>query len=368
MRVNGISLLLSTALLSVAAASAFHAGPSSLATGGSVSHGTSTTANTLTRLHHPLLSTRRHRCISGIRGGADAPPPSTSSSSLSMSPDPSVVFDNTPLFQSISIFALANGLGTILSLVGKTQVHVDLLGSGAFALAALPALLAKGAAASRVKLSAAAMALWSVKLASFLLFRILKMGEDTRLTDLFTSFSGTVGFWFFSLLWGVICSLPHTLGSTSSAPGNTTSTVIGTIVYAIGLIVETTADYQKWRFKSANPGKFCNVGLWSVSQHPNWLGNLLIWIGILVMNAPSLIAAPVPTGPGASDVTIFDTLWSYRRLVLACLSPAFMWFLFNGQAEGSLTSTVELAKGKYGNDPEYAEYVQTVSKIIPKVF
>lgn len=194
------------------------------------------------------------------------------------------------------------------------------------------------------------------------------MGEDKRLTRLFTTFSGTLGFWVFSLLWGVLCSLPHTLGSTSSAPGSTATTAVGTAIYAVGLIVETTADYQKWSFKSANPDKFCNVGLWSVSQHPNWLGNLLIWAGIFVMNAPALIDAPVPAISGTSDVTILDTLWSYRRLILACLSPAFMWFLFNGQAEGSLTSTVELAKVKYGNDPEYSNYVTETAKIIPKLF
>ena len=239
---------------------------------------------------------------------------------------------------------------------------MDLLGTGAFALAAIPTLVAKGAVVSRVKLSAAAMALWSIKLASFLLFRIVKFGEDKRLTDYFSSASGTAGFWIFSLLWGLLCSLPHTLGSASSAPGTPFTTLVGLGMYAIGLIIETTADYQKWIFKTQNPGKFCNAGLWSISQHPNWFGNILIWAGILILNAPALIES-VPV-----DSSFFDTIWGFRRLVLACLSPAFMGYLFNGQANGSLTSTTGLAKKKYGSDPEYIQYVETVNKIIPKLF
>jgi len=70
--------------------------------------------------------------------------------------EPSIVFDNGPLIQSTAIFAITNLLGCVLSLAGKTQIHVDLLGTGSFGLAALPALLGKGAALSRVKISAAA--------------------------------------------------------------------------------------------------------------------------------------------------------------------------------------------------------------------
>jgi steroid 5-alpha reductase family enzyme len=205
--------------------------------------------------------------------------------------------------------------------------------------------------------------LWSVKLAGFLLFRIIKLGEDMRLSDLFASAKGTISFWIFSLLWGVLCSLPHTLASTSSSPGISAATFAGSIVYGIGLIVETTADYQKWMFKAENPGKFCNVGLWSISQHPNWFGNLLIWTGILLMNAPALIDVPAV----GENKSLLAAAWRYRRLALAFLSPAFMIFLFKGQADGSLTTTSELAKSKYGS-VEYEEYLNRVPQIFPKLF
>lgn len=266
-----------------------------------------------------------------------------------------------PLIQSVSIFAAVNGLGALLSLVGKTQIHVDLLGTGSFALAMLPVLLAKGAAVTRIKLSAAAVTLWSIKLASFLLYRIIKTGHDARLTDLFKTFSGTISFWIFSLLWGLLCSLPHTLGTTTSSPGNPTALIAGTVLYAAGLMVETTADWQKWMFKSSNPGKFCNVGLWSISQHPNWFGNLLLWGGILVINAPALIDVQ-------TDATFWQQIWGYRKLAMAAISPLFMWALFKGQADGSMTTTVELANAKYGADSGYIKYIEEVPMIIPKLF
>lgn len=280
--------------------------------------------------------------------------------------DPSVIFDNAPLIQSTAIFALTNLLGCVLSLLGKTQIHVDLLGTGSFCLAALPALVGKGAALSRVKISAAAVMLWSVKLAGYLLFRIVKLGEDKRLSDLFSSTSGTISFWVFSLMWGILCSLPHTLGSTSSSSGLPVTTIAGSILYVIGIVLETTADYQKWMFKAENTG-FCNVGLWSsISQHPNWFGNLLVWTGILMMNAPALVDVPAVVAAG-EKASFFHVVWRFRRLALACLSPVFMLYLFNGQADGSLTTTVELAKGKYGS-PEYEEYLANVPKIFPKLF
>ncbi len=125
------------------------------------------------------------------------------------------------------------------------------------------------------------------------------------------------------------------------------------------------ADFQKWNFKSSNPGQFCNVGLWSISQHPNFFGNLILWTGILIMNSDSLL---VINSGGSNSSNVFSNLWESRRLVLACLSPLFLWTLFNGQANGSITNAVELATKKYGQDPNFEEYVETVPKIVPNLF
>ena len=183
-----------------------------------------------------------------------------------------------------------------------------------------------------------------------------------------------VGFWFVSLLWGLVCSLPHTLGTTSSNPGSPVTLAVGGTIYLLGLVTESMADYQKWSFKgiNTNSGRFCNVGLWSVTQHPNFFGNLLLWVGILIMNSDALVdvnaatsAAAAATATGADGV--WATLWGARRLVVACLSPLFMWLLFSGQANGTMMNSVELANERYGADPKFREYVEGVPTLVPNL-
>jgi hypothetical protein len=130
----------------------------------------------------------------------------------------------------------------------------------------------------------------------------------------------------------------------------------GAMLYGVGLLIETFADGQKYFFKQAHPGQFTNVGLWSISQHPNFFGNLVLWAGIFVMNAPAMID-PLP-----KNVSLWKRIWACRRLVVSLLGPWFMWTLFSGQAKGTLSKTMELASSKYGNDPAYSRFVNARGK------
>lgn len=60
--------------------------------------------------------------------------------------------------------------------------HVDLLGTGAFVVAALasqPTALAGAAAQQRINWSTTAVVWWSAKLAAFLLYRVANTGHDS---------------------------------------------------------------------------------------------------------------------------------------------------------------------------------------------
>jgi len=271
-----------------------------------------------------------------------------------------VMFDNAPLWKSFSIIGAVNALGCVISLVTGSHLHLDLLGTGAFALAVLPQIM-DTATIPRVRQSSQFVAIWSVKLASFLFVRVLKNKHDARLDTTMSTTSGTIGFWVVSALWGMICGLPHYIGSTSSDLGNGTATSIGTGVYIAGLLIETLADYQKWMFKINNPRKFCDDGLWSISQHPNFFGNLLLWAGITIMNAPSMIE------PVSASSSLLSRILSFKRLGVALLSPLFMSSLFYGQATGAMLNSVELANAKYGDDPNYKKYIESVPLIIPRL-
>ena len=300
--------------------------------------------------------------ILSIRGGDRG-----TKSQLRLSP---ISFDNAPFCQFNKIIIVVNALGFVISLIsGGSHLHLDLLGTGAFAMAAIPTGLAS--AIPRVQLSAACVSLWSTKLASFLFFRAIKMKHDSRLTDTLSTTSGTFGFWFISLLWGCMCSLPHSLGATSSYNTpllQSPCSIAGGALFAIGFLTETTADVQKWLFKQSNPKQFCNVGVWSMSQHPNFLGNLLLWSGIFLMNAPALVDPPPAVTAETALTAIFQTLWRFKRVALAALSPLFMYTLFSGQASGTITNAKELAQKKYGGDSNFVNYVETVPLIFPNPF
>jgi len=298
-----------------------------------------------------------------VSNGASPPPPTSirgGAATSSLGSAPGVIFDNAPMVLGQSIIIGANLLGFGISLFTTSHAHVDLLGTGAFAVAALPTLL-NGKLPLRVRLSSAAVLTWSTKLASFLFYRILHSGHDARLDDILSDPKNAAGFWIFSLAWGILCSLPHALGTTSSAAGRPLALAAGGALFGVGLLTETTADYQKWVFKQQHPGEFCNTGLWSLSQHPNWFGNLLLWSGILLMNAPALIA---PVSPKAS---FWRKALSYKRIGIALISPMFMFYLFQGQASGSITDALSSSYKRYGygTDTGYTQYIDTTPLLFP---
>lgn len=308
----------------------------------------------LSNVRQQRPTTRSRSTLTALRGGFFLPVSNVVSS---------------PLWNAIGIYGICDFvIGFIVSIFTGSHLHLDLVGTGAFAIAALVNIWSS---VPHIRWSSIAVCLWGTKLALFLFYRALQINTDNRLTDLLNSTQGSFQFWFITLVWNVLASLPYLLGllNTSSGSDNKFTLIIGGAIYIAGITIETLADAQKWFFKQdpSKVGQFCNIGLWQHSQHPNWLGNLILWTGILVMNLPALIE-PLPDNNGTASlfVRLWSVLWSVRKLVLACLGPSFLWLLFDGQAKGNITNAVELATAKYGKNPDYLKYTQDVPLIIPK--
>lgn len=296
-----------------------------------------------------------------------------------------------PLYRAMVTFLLCDASGLFVSLYigGGTHLHLDLIGTGAFAIVAGGHVLShllweqpppSGSSMSittpspalHARISSIAVWLWGTKLAAFLFWRAIMVHQDGRLTDILNTVSGTIQFWVITWIWNVLTALPFLLGLASDR-GSRWTTVMGTAIYVVGLLIETIADGQKWNFKQSHPGQFCNTGLWKYSQHPNFFGNLLVWTGIFILNLPALVD-PLPKTVASSwsstklPSRLLWRLWSIRKLILASISPLFLWTLFSGQAKGTITTAKDLAQAKYGDDPAYLQYIQETPMIFPKLF
>ena len=125
---------------------------------------------------------------------------------------------------------------------------------------------------------------WGARLSGFLLFRIIKTGKDDRFDDKRDKFFPFLGFWVFQMLWVWTVSLPVTILNSPNVtryyqPGfGTGRDIAGVILFAIGFLMESVSDIQKYQFRSKpeNKGKVCDVGLFVWTRHPNYFGEIII--------------------------------------------------------------------------------------------
>ena len=117
--------------------------------------------------------------------------------------------------------------------------------------------------------------------------------------------------------------------------------------WAFGFFYEALADIEKFTFRvdPANKSKYITTGLWSYSRHPNYFGEIVMWV--------CMAAAISAVG--------FST--SNALLHLAWLSPTFTTVLL---LKVSGVPMVEHAgQKKWGDDPAYVNYMNQTNMLIP---
>ncbi|KAL7945122.1 hypothetical protein V8C42DRAFT_324628 [Trichoderma barbatum] len=237
----------------------------------------------------------------------------------------------------------------------------DFAGGSNFIILAITTLSISHHHQARQLVATLFLIVWAIRLTSFLLFRILKTGKDDRFDEMRQRFLPFLGFWIFQMLWVWIVSLPVTVLNSPAViryPQHQFGTgrdIAGVIMYSVGLGIETVSDAQKYRFRSSHDGKaVCDGGLFAVSRHPNYFGEILVQFAVYM----------IAVSPAADG---FVRGQAYKALYATILGPFFLTFLLLF-VSGVPLSERPKAKARYESDNNwqgYKRWLDRTSILIP---
>tara|TARA_B100000575_G_scaffold183032_1_gene147132 strand:+ start:17411 stop:18256 length:846 start_codon:yes stop_codon:yes gene_type:complete len=189
------------------------------------------------------------------------------------------------------------------------------------------------------------ISIWTIRLGSFLFLRIHKDGEDKRFRTIKISPSQFFFAWTTSGMWVSLCSMcALTAISSSSGVIMNTTTYIGILIFMFGFIFEVIADRQKTIFRSNrdNKDKFITSGLWSISRHPNYFGEVMLWLGISVISFSSL--------NGSEYISLISPIFTYLLLVYV----------------SGVRMLEDRSDKKWGDSEDYIKYKKNTPIFFPK--
>lgn len=170
-----------------------------------------------------------------------------------------------------------------VSSVFATEQFYDLTGSLTFlTLIYLSNKIGSGSSFRKNMVSGMA-GIWALRLGSFLFLRVLKSGEDKRFHKVKHEPARFWIWWTLQGIWVFVTLLPTlVLNLKQIYKPVGWRDYVGWSIWFAGFAIEVIADHQKTSFR-ANPdnsGRFITSGLWSISRHPNYFGEIVMWCGL----------------------------------------------------------------------------------------
>ena len=259
------------------------------------------------------------------------------------------IFSGLPVILLCAIVSFAtHWIIAVPSLITSSEKYFDFTGMVATLLLVLTsmfALLSSGAEASiRSVFVATFVSVWTLRLGIFLYKRIVKAGEDRRFRDIKKSLPKFLMTWTLSALWVFLTTVNSiTLIALNPLEPIGVFFVFGALLWLLGFGFEVIADRQKKHFSEQpeNKGRFITQGLWSISRHPNYFGEIILWTGIAIISLPFLSG------------------WQFVTLV----SPMFVFLLLTRIS--GLPFLEEKAEKKWGENKDYIEYKKRTPILVP---
>lgn len=249
----------------------------------------------------------------------------------------------TAIVVSLVLALAVNGAFFAVAAARKTDVVTDLSYSLTFVLLAV-VLLVVGAAKPVQIVASLLVVGWAVRLGGYLFRRILRMKVDHRFDGMRDDLLRFARFWLLQAITVAVVMLPVSYLLDRDAPGGFGAwTIAGAGVFVVGLAIEAVADAQKsaFRAKESNRGRFVSSGLWRYSRHPNYFGEILVWLGLFLYAIPVLHDAAFLVAAGPLFITLL-------LLFVSGIPPL-----------------EQSAEEKYGDDPAYRAYKRETSVLVP---
>ena len=187
--------------------------------------------------------------------------------------------------------------------------------------------------------------IWAIRLSSFLYLRIHRVGKDGRFDELKKTPIRFLVPWIVQGLWVFLTMNVVIVINTqsNSAPPLGIWDFVALIIWLLGFSIEVIADNQKTKFNmiAENKDKWIEGGLWSLSRHPNYFGEILVWTGIAFFG-----------------ISCFSGLE-----MISWISPIFVYFLLTKISGIPLLD--RRAEIKWHNNPDYQLYKEKTPQLIP---
>lgn len=251
-----------------------------------------------------------------------------------------------PIFSlAIVTIFLIQWVAFIIAFNRKSERFYDLTGSLTYISIAALSVLVIPEMNGRAVLLLVLVVIWATRLGTFLFTRIQMAGRDDRFDEIKVSFPRFLLAWTLQGLW-IAFTAASALGAISSTNQKPLGwpALIGFVFWVVGFFFELLADTQKSAFKAnpENKGKFIQSGLWAWSRHPNYFGEIVIWVGV------AIIALPVLRG------------WA----LLTLISP--LWVILQLTVISGVPMLEKKADKRWGDQQDYHQYKTSTPILIPR--
>lgn len=123
----------------------------------------------------------------------------------------------------------------------------------------------------------------------------------------------------------------------------TNAVLAGAAIIFCGLLLEAVADAQKQAVKVKAPGAFVSSGLYSRWRHPNYVGEIIVQLGLIVVG-----------------ISVAST---WNNLLAVLVTPVYIVILMLYQCRQADTNM----RSSYGEQPGFADYLQRSGSILPRL-